>query len=66
MPEYPNNLVKFWQELKRRKVFKVVTMYAGTAFIILEVVNKGLELADKALETDPDTEGWGLNKQGKY
>ena len=35
-------------------------------------VNKGLELADKALEMDPvnysylDTKGWGLYKQGKY
>ena len=39
MSESPNKLIKFWQELKRRKVFKVVAMYAGTAFIILEVVN---------------------------
>ncbi len=30
---------KFWQELKRRKVFKVVAMYAGTAFIILQLVD---------------------------
>ena len=28
---------KFWNELKRRKVFKVVAMYAGTAFIILQL-----------------------------
>ena len=39
MSESPNKLIRFWQELKRRKVFKVVAMYAGTAFIILEVVN---------------------------
>ncbi len=26
----------FWQELKRRKVFRVVAMYAATAFIIME------------------------------
>jgi tetratricopeptide (TPR) repeat protein len=39
MSESPNKLIKFWQELKRRKVFKVVAMYSGTAFIILEVVN---------------------------
>ncbi len=32
-------LERFWQELKRRKVFKVIAMYAGTAFIILEVIN---------------------------
>lgn len=39
MEETQNRFSKFWQELKRRKVFKVVTMYAGTAFIILEAVN---------------------------
>lgn len=39
MPISPNNLTKFWQELKRRKVFKVVAMYAGTAFIILQLVD---------------------------
>jgi tetratricopeptide (TPR) repeat protein len=27
---------KFWNELKRRKVFRVLAMYAATAFIILE------------------------------
>jgi adenylate cyclase len=39
MSENPNKLTKLWQELKRRKVFKVVTMYAATAYIIIEVVN---------------------------
>ena len=39
MSDKPNRFIKFWQELKRRKVFKVIAMYAGTAFIILEVVN---------------------------
>lgn len=28
--------IRFWQELKRRKVFRVLAMYAATAFIILE------------------------------
>jgi len=32
-----NSFERFWQELKRRKVFKVVAMYAGTAFIILQL-----------------------------
>jgi tetratricopeptide (TPR) repeat protein len=27
---------QFWQEIKRRKVFRVVAMYAATAFIVLE------------------------------
>ena len=35
----PNKLITFWQELKRRKVFSVVTTYAATAYIIIEVVN---------------------------
>ena len=32
----PNKLTQFWQELKRRKVFRVMAMYAATAFIIIE------------------------------
>ena len=36
MPGAPNKLSQFWQELKRRKVVKVITMYAATAFIIME------------------------------
>jgi tetratricopeptide (TPR) repeat protein len=39
MSESPNKLNKFWQELKRRKVFSVVTTYAATAYIIIEVTN---------------------------
>ena len=37
MKEPPNKLNKFLQELKRRKVFKVVTLYAGMAFILLQL-----------------------------
>jgi len=39
MSRHPNKLVQFWQELKRRKVFRVLAMYAATAFIILQVVD---------------------------
>jgi tetratricopeptide (TPR) repeat protein len=39
MSESPNKLIRFWQELKRRKVLSVVTTYAATAYIIIEVVN---------------------------
>jgi|WetSurSiteA1Bulk_404760.scaffolds.fasta_scaffold00432_3 adenylate cyclase len=39
MSESPNKLIRFWLELKRRKVFSVVTTYAATAYIIIEVVN---------------------------
>lgn len=39
MPDSPNKLSQFWQELKRRKVFRVLALYAATAFVILEVVD---------------------------
>ena len=34
-----NNLSQFWQELKRRKVVRVITVYAAAAFVILELVS---------------------------
>ncbi|MBN1183169.1 MAG: hypothetical protein JXB49_12825 [Bacteroidales bacterium] len=34
-----NSLDRFWKELKRRKVVHVITVYAATAFVILEVVD---------------------------
>lgn len=37
MSSNPNKLEQFWNELKRRKVFRVLTMYAATAFIIMQV-----------------------------
>ncbi|MDX2444147.1 MAG: tetratricopeptide repeat protein [Bacteroidales bacterium] len=39
MPQPINKILQFWQELKRRKVFRVVAMYAASAFILLEVVD---------------------------
>ena len=39
MPDKSHNPTQFWQELKRRKVFRVIAMYAATAFIILEAVD---------------------------
>ena len=35
----PNKLSRFWQELKRRKVVHVITVYASAAFVIIELVN---------------------------
>ena len=35
----PGNLRQFWQELKRRKVVRVVIIYGGSAFVILELVD---------------------------
>jgi TolB-like protein len=35
----PKNLSQFWQELKRRKVVRVITVYTAAAFVILELVD---------------------------
>ena len=35
----PVKLNNFWQELKRRKVVRVVTVYAAAAFVIIELTN---------------------------
>ena len=39
MPEKSDNPLNFWQELKRRKVVRVITVYAAAAFVILELVD---------------------------
>jgi TolB-like protein len=39
MPRNPNKLSQFWQELKRRNVVRVITVYAASAFAILELVD---------------------------
>jgi len=39
MPGDPNKLSQFWQELKRRKVTRTITVYAAAAFVILELVS---------------------------
>jgi len=43
MPSIFKNLQRFWQELKRRRVFRVVAMYAGAAFVIIELTNNVAE-----------------------
>ncbi|KPJ98603.1 MAG: hypothetical protein AMJ60_07695 [Desulfobacterales bacterium SG8_35] len=35
----PDKLTQFWQELKRRKVIRVITVYAASAFVILELTD---------------------------
>jgi TolB-like protein/Tfp pilus assembly protein PilF len=39
MPNSPNRLSRFWQELKRRRVIHVITVYATSAFVIIELIN---------------------------
>jgi TolB-like protein len=34
-----NKISQFWQELKRRKVVRVITVYAAAAFVLLELVD---------------------------
>lgn len=38
MPRKPSRLSRFWQELKRRRVINVITVYASAAFIIIELI----------------------------
>lgn len=37
MSNKTNILTRFWRELNRRNVFRVLAMYAGSAFIIIQV-----------------------------
>ena len=43
MPGKSSNLGQFWQELKRRRVIHVITVYATAAFVIIELVNNLVE-----------------------
>ena len=43
MSEGPNKLTRFWQELKRRRVLHVITVYASASFVIIELINNVLE-----------------------
>jgi TolB-like protein len=39
MPDNPTNPFQFWQELKRRKVVRVIIVYAAASFVILDLVD---------------------------
>ncbi len=39
MPQKPNKLSQFWQELKRRRVVHVITVYATSTFVLIDLVN---------------------------
>lgn len=43
MSDKPTSLARFWHELRRRRVFRVIAMYAGAAFVIIEVTNNIVE-----------------------
>jgi TolB-like protein len=39
----PNRLIRFWQELKRRRVVHVIIVYATAAFVLIELVGNVYE-----------------------
>ena len=39
MPENADRPLSFWQELKRRKVVRVIIVYAAASFVILELAS---------------------------
>jgi len=39
VPSHNNKIIQFWQELKRRNVVRVITVYAGATFVIIELIN---------------------------
>ena len=39
MAQRPNKLSQFWQELKRRRVAHVITVYASAAWVLIQLVN---------------------------
>ena len=39
MPPHPNKIVRFFQELRRRRVIKTLAMYGATAFILMEAAD---------------------------
>ena len=43
MPSNPNFIMRFWRELKRRKVIHVLVVYATSAFVIIELVSNVYE-----------------------
>ena len=39
MPQKRRPISQFWQELKRRRVVHVITVYASASFVLIELVN---------------------------
>ncbi len=39
MPQKHSKISQFWQELKRRRVIHVITVYASVSFVLIELVN---------------------------
>ena len=43
MPQRQTKIARFWQELKRRRVVHVITIYASASFVLIELVNNLIE-----------------------
>ena len=39
MASGPNKITRFWQEMKRRKVIRVISVYTAASFVLLELVD---------------------------
>ena len=39
MPDTPSRLIAFLAELRRRRVFRVAVVYAGVAFIVIQIID---------------------------
>lgn len=39
MTSDPNRIARFWQELKRRKVIRLISVYAAASFVLLELLD---------------------------
>ena len=39
MPISPNKLSRFWQEIKRRRVIHVITVYASVSWVLIQLIN---------------------------
>lgn len=58
MPDKPNDPFQFWEELKRRKVVRVLVVYLASAFAILEasdIIFPRIGLSEKAVDSSPYT-----------
>lgn len=56
MPEKSKDPFQFWEELKRRRVIRVITVYAAASFVLLElvdIISEPFGLPDWRVRTKP-------------
>ena len=52
MPQKRSKLSQFWQELRRRRVVHVITVYASASFVLIELINNLTEPLNLPLPRD--------------